>query len=336
MTSVLVKLRATSPRTKLVLAGICLALTGAGGALVLLSPARARLAALEARRAALQREVAQARIAVADLARHHLGSGELDERLELITQKLPTEREIPPVYRRLHEAAFSTGLAVVFFQPRDPRVQDHYTEIPIAVTAEGTYHQLATFLERVAAFPRVITVDALKLTALDRAPASLRAEMTLATYVYRPAGGAPATTPAGAKPSAPVAPSTIPPAPRPTTAAAVAGDIESPVPASPPYSPRGRRDPFGPPPSAPVTDVDPAARRGSAMASATLTGIVSGPDGPLALVELPDGTGYILRAGDGIGEARLIRIGRDSAVFDVPTKAGRGAERIVLTLGLEK
>jgi hypothetical protein len=53
-------------------------------------------------------------------------------------------------------------------------------------------------------------------------------------------------------------------------------------------------------------------------------------------VELPDGTGYILRAGDGIGEARLIRIGPDGAVFDVLPTAGRGAERIVLALGPAK
>lgn len=366
MTVLLVRWRGVSPAGRLGFAVLCLALASGGGALFLLSPARARTAALEARRATLQGELAQARAAVANLARSRLDGVELQRRLELITQQLPTEREIAPLYRRLYDAAASTGLAIALFQPREARVQDYYTEIPIAVTAEGTYHQLGAFLARIAELPRVVTVGALKMTAVERPPASLRAEMTLATYVYRRAGASPATGPAGARPPAPASiarepsareaaapghssPSAIAPAP---VAAATSTHVSPSLPAPPsalpgvsappytspgaPYSPRGRRDPFGLPALPTPENANAAARPRPTIASATLTGIVRGPEGLLALVETPDGLGYILRTGDGIEEARVIRIGVDSVVFSLPPAMGRAAEQIVLALGRQK
>ena len=353
MTALLVWWRAVSPTARLGLALLCVGIIGGCGAYFLLSPGRARTASLETRRAVLQSEVAQTQAAMANLARSRLDGAERQRRLELITQQLPTEREIPQLYRRLYDAASSTGLAIALFQPREARVQDYYTEVPIAVTAEGTYHQLGAFLAYVAGLPRVVTVGALKMTAVERPAASLRAEMTLATYVYRAAAAA-APGPAGAKPAAPasitreaIARETASPAPSPSTTIAPdspgAADHRDPGPATrkdpaqahsaPAYTARGRRDPFELT-ALPTTDnADAVGRPRGTIASATLTGIVRGPDGLLALVETPDGLGYILRTGDGIAEARVIRIDPDAVVFSLPPAAGRAAQQIVLALG---
>ena len=88
----------------------------------------------------------------------------------------------------------------------------------------------------------------------------------------------------------------------------------------------------------PAAEVDQRGTRAAPqlIASATLTGIVLGPDGPLALVETPDGLGYILRAGDGIGEARLIRIGRRLGGLRRAGEHGPAGEQIVLALGPAK
>src|SRR5262245_6637106 len=273
MRALLIRAGALSPIARLAL--LCLGLVAAGVSVVLLSPARARTAAIEARREALLRDVAQARTAAASLARSRLDGAELARRLELITQQLPTEREIAPLYRRLYDAASSAALAIALFQPQAARIQEHYTEIPIAVTAEGTYHQLGAFLARVAELPRVVIVSALKMTAVDRPAATLRAEMTLATYVYRPAGAPAAPGLAGAKPQvpAPIAGETVPretasPAPAPSSSMTIAlespgalaqgarvsnaiAELAPPGPrhparSVPAYASRDRRDPFHP------------------------------------------------------------------------------------------
>jgi type IV pilus assembly protein PilO len=199
MTTLLAPLRSAAAALTLAWAVPCLAVIGAGTYLVVLSPIRARMALLEVHLAALAQEVAHARAAAQHLARYGPETIELEGRLKSIARKLPTEREIPPLYHSMYDAAASTGLAVALFQPRDPRIQDYYIEIPIAVTAEGTYHQLGEFLERVAGFPRLVTVSTLRMTGLERPAVSMRAEMTLITFVYRPVG-APPPTPASATP----------------------------------------------------------------------------------------------------------------------------------------
>jgi Tfp pilus assembly protein PilO len=68
------------------------------------------------------------------------------------------------------------------------------------LNAEGGYHQLGDFYERVAAFPRVVNVVDWRLTGLSKGRTSIKADLTLATYVYRPVGSPPAPKPPGARP----------------------------------------------------------------------------------------------------------------------------------------
>jgi type IV pilus assembly protein PilO len=183
---------------------------GAGAYYFLFAPLSVEITRLEAERADLQVKLAQSRALVADLARFRRELTELRRRLTVLQEKLPTERETPPLYRSVHEAALQAGLAVSLFQPRDPRAREYYSELPIAVSAEGGYHDLGQFLQRVARLPRVVNVGELRATSLTRSKSSMRAEITLATYMYRPAGApAPGTTPASPAPAT----ATPPPAP---------------------------------------------------------------------------------------------------------------------------
>jgi hypothetical protein len=104
--------------------------------------------------------------------------------------------------------------------------------------------------------------------------------------------------------------------------------VTAPAPASasaPPqsYDRKGRRDPFQPLETGPRTDLT--------VASAKLKGIIRGK-APRALVETPDGIGYILTPGDVLGEGRLVEIGANSVVFVVPPRRGSTPDRIVLRL----
>ncbi len=175
-------------------------IAGFVGALVLVavpwwfmvSPAQERVAKLDDKLKQIQSDMAQQRAVLAQLQTLKRQLAELEQRLAGLTQKLPSERDMPPLYRTLSDAAFQTGLAVTLFQPREPRVRDYYAEIPITMSAEGGYHDLALFFDRLAGLPRVVTVGDWKLTGLGRAKVPMRADLTLATYQYRPVGSPPA------------------------------------------------------------------------------------------------------------------------------------------------
>ena len=190
---------------KVILGVLGLAVIVGGGWFLLVSPLQAEITTLEGRRTQLATELAQARSQVAELQRFRREMAELQAKLDVLKAKLPTEKETPALYRSLSEAAQGAGLGVSLFQPREPRPKDYVSEIPITITAEGGYHQLGLFFEKVAGLERVVKVGEMKLTGLVKGRSALRAELTLATYMYRdaPAPGKPgAPAPAAPKPAA--------------------------------------------------------------------------------------------------------------------------------------
>jgi Tfp pilus assembly protein PilP len=122
----------------------------------------------------------------------------------------------------------------------------------------------------------------------------------------------------------PPPPVKAPAAAQPATPAEQAPPAEVVV-AVPKYDAKGRRDPFE------TLEV----REGSGgltVAATRLTGIVRSKRVALALVEAPDGIGYILKPGDTLGDGRLLEIGSDSVVFVVAPKTGAPSNRVVLRL----
>jgi type IV pilus assembly protein PilO len=158
----------------------------------LLSPVQVRIVALEKQEASLKAEIAQNKANLATLEALKKQYGEVEVKLAALVEKLPTEREMPSLYRTVHETAFQSGLDISLFQPRESNIRDYYAEIPIVVTAEGGYHQVSDFFDRLSGLARVVTVNEWKFNGLGRIKNPMRADLTLATYTYRPVGSPPA------------------------------------------------------------------------------------------------------------------------------------------------
>lgn len=214
---------AVRPRwQQLVLGLVVLAVFAGAGYFIAVLPVHGRVQALRVQRDTQSEELARLRTQAQELARTRREAAEVAQQLEIVKEKLPTQREIPALYRTLSDAAVQAGLAVALFQPLPPRLRDFYSEIPISLVAEGGYHDIGDFLARVAALPRATSVSDLKLAAPkpEAGPASgarpptganrprptttdaskprrsIRAEITLLTFVYRPVGSPPAPKPA--------------------------------------------------------------------------------------------------------------------------------------------
>jgi type IV pilus assembly protein PilO len=196
------------PLPKIVLGVIVILAIVVAGWYLLIAPVDARIAQLQTRHAALQAELAQNRAAVAQLDTFRRELDELNKRLAALKEKLPQERETPGLYKALSDSARKVGLGVSLFQPREPKARDYVNELPVAVQAEGGYHQIAQFFELVAHLARVVNVTEIKLTG-QRGARTVKADLMLATYTYRvgpppkPAPGAPAA-PGAAAPRAAV------------------------------------------------------------------------------------------------------------------------------------
>jgi type IV pilus assembly protein PilO len=177
---------------KIALGVVGLAIIGAAAYFLLISPLQIKVDQLSTQNEALQRELIQSRAIAAELPRFLREVAELEVKINVLKDKLPTEREMPTFYRSMSDAGLQAGLGVSLFQPRDGVTKDYYVEIPITVNAEGSYHQIGDFLVRVARLPRVALVKELKLNAQKKPGNPVRADMILNTFVYRPVGSPPA------------------------------------------------------------------------------------------------------------------------------------------------
>jgi type IV pilus assembly protein PilO len=189
---------ANAPRPQKIAAGVLGLVVIAALGYFMVSPKSAERDALRQKSEVLREEVAKARIEEAGLRTFRAQADALRKRLELAKGRLPSEREIPGLYRQVSDLALQAGLAVALFAPKPGENRETVTEIPIAVSAEGTYHQLGNFLSRIGRIPRIVNLGDFRLAGVERPTGSLRAELTLATYLFRPEGSPPATGTPGA------------------------------------------------------------------------------------------------------------------------------------------
>lgn len=188
-----------SRQQKIIFGATLLAILVAGGYFLLLSPKWNEVNGLRGQRAAKEAEVRQSRVMAASLARFKAEAQALRTRLEAAKERLPSEKEIPGLYRRVSDLAFQAGLSVSLFQPKELSIKDIYQEVPISVAAESGFHQLGAFFDHLSRLPRIVNVTVVKLTGIARPTGTLRAELTLATYVFRPEGAPPPPPARGAK-----------------------------------------------------------------------------------------------------------------------------------------
>jgi type IV pilus assembly protein PilO len=161
--------------------------------------------ALWNRNETLRAKVVQARADEANLRPFRVQAAALRKRLEAAQERLPLEREVPRLYRQVSDLAVQSGLGLALFQPRAPEEKAVLTELPIAVISESGYHQLGVFFDKVGRLPRIVNLGEFRLSGIERSTGSVRAELTLMTYVFRPEGAPPPAAKPG-QPGAPAAP----------------------------------------------------------------------------------------------------------------------------------
>jgi type IV pilus assembly protein PilO len=114
---------------------------------------------------------------------------QLEQRLANLRQVLPEEKDVADILRRIQGLATQSSLSIQRFTPLTPVQQALYAEVPYRLTAEGTYHNLGFFFDRVSKFPRIINVSeiSIKVKTPQVAGATITAECTATTFVLQEA-----------------------------------------------------------------------------------------------------------------------------------------------------
>jgi type IV pilus assembly protein PilO len=146
----------------------------------------------ETRLTALRGDIARGVATARRLPEFESQVAQLEQRLENLKQVLPEEKDVADILRRIHGLATQSNLAILSFAPQPTVQQPLYAEIPYRLQAEGTYHNLGFFFDRISKFPRIINVSAINIkTRTPPEPgATIVAECTATTFVLQDAAAA--------------------------------------------------------------------------------------------------------------------------------------------------
>ena len=114
---------------------------------------------------------------------------ELEGRLESLRAVLPEEKDVADILRRLQGLAAESNLSIQRFTPQPSVQQAMYAEVPFKLQAEGTYHNLGAFFDRISKFPRIINVSSISIKASPQPEpdATIVAECVATTFVLQEA-----------------------------------------------------------------------------------------------------------------------------------------------------
>jgi type IV pilus assembly protein PilO len=126
---------------------------------------------------------------------------DLERRLDGLKNVLPEQKDVADTLRRMQGLVTQSNLTILRFTPAPQKQQPMYQEVPYRSAAEGTYHNLGTFFDRVSKFPRIINISEITIHARSQADpnATVTAECTATTFVLAEGGGhggGPAAAPA--------------------------------------------------------------------------------------------------------------------------------------------
>ena len=110
---------------------------------------------------------------------------DLERRLDSLRNVLPEQKDVADTLRRMQGLATQSNLTILRFTPALPKQQPMYQEVPYRISAEGTYHNLGLFFDRVSKFPRIINVSDISVRAVQTPSpnATIIAECTATTFV---------------------------------------------------------------------------------------------------------------------------------------------------------
>ena len=160
------------------------------------------IARREARLAVVRADIAKGVTIARQLPQFEAQVSQLEQRLEGLRQVLPEEKDVADILRRIQGLATQSNLTIQRFTPDKVVQQPTYQEIPYKLQAEGTYHNLGYFFDRISKFPRIINVGKISIKAKNppEPNATIVAECTATTFVLQEAPAAPG------KPGAPKPP----------------------------------------------------------------------------------------------------------------------------------
>ena len=124
--------------------------------------------------------------AIADkLDEHKAEKAKVELQLKAASLLLPKQKEIPSLLTNISEQGTSSGLEFVSFTPNPERQEQFYAVIPVAISINGSYHKIGTFLDKISKLNRIVSVNNITLGSPSNTEGQMMLNATLELVTYR-------------------------------------------------------------------------------------------------------------------------------------------------------
>ncbi len=114
---------------------------------------------------------------------------EMEASFGALLRQLPETTEVESLLVDVSQTGLAAGLEIKKFKPSEEEKKGFYAELPISLEVSGSFHQLATFISGIAALPRIVTINDMKLEPFAKdgegsTEGKLNMSATAKTYRY--------------------------------------------------------------------------------------------------------------------------------------------------------
>ena len=131
---------------------------------LLYNPKTAELAELNVRLEKLQAELNESMAIAADLPRFKAEVARLNDELKKALLELPDKKEIPSLLTNISKLGIESGLEFIRFKPMNEVPSGFYAKVPVEISLKGTYHEVATFFDKVSKLSRIVNITNINMS----------------------------------------------------------------------------------------------------------------------------------------------------------------------------
>ena len=138
-----------------------------------------------AEEADLRQEFEQKAFQAANLDAYKKQMAEMEESFGALVSQLPSDTEVPGLLEDITNKGMLNGLEFDSIDLQAERTREFYVELPIAIIAHGSYHDLGAFISGMAGLPRIVTLHDFHITQETPNSSVLKLVITAKTYLYK-------------------------------------------------------------------------------------------------------------------------------------------------------
>lgn len=144
-----------------------------------------QLDASERKELELRREFERKAFESQNLDAYKLQLQEMRDSFGALVSQLPSGKEVPGLLEDISSKGEFNGLTIEAIELLDEVREDFYVELPIAIEATGSYHDLGAFISGMAGLPRIVTLHDFDIETRGDDSRNLKMKIMAKTYRYR-------------------------------------------------------------------------------------------------------------------------------------------------------